>query len=87
MELSEDSVSEFRDYFTKAMRVCVKHGFTVEESFGMIWEETLEEVALSEPLQARVYEDLILWAKKWKNEVIPNSYSQKKSYSSGKVLH
>jgi hypothetical protein len=63
---SESLVGDFRAYFTQALRTCVKHGFTMEEAFGMIWEEALEEVWLPETLQGQVYEELIVWAKQWK---------------------
>jgi hypothetical protein len=55
---------QFRLKFQRSLRGCVRRGFSVEESFGMIWEETWEEVALSEREQAELYEELIDWAKK-----------------------
>ena len=45
------------------MRSCVRRGFTVEESFGMIWVETWEEIALTEEEQSLLYDELIRWAK------------------------
>ncbi|MEW6157098.1 MAG: hypothetical protein AB1813_06670 [Verrucomicrobiota bacterium] len=41
----------------------MKHGFTIEESFGLVWEETLEEVTLSDHEQSEAYPQLIAWAK------------------------
>jgi hypothetical protein len=53
----------FRQRFQRSMRSCVRRGFSVEESFGMIWEETWEEIALSERDQSELYDELIHWAK------------------------
>jgi hypothetical protein len=49
--------------FQKALRECIRHRFSVEESFGMIWVETLDEVPLLPEEQAQIYEQLIGWAK------------------------
>ena len=54
---------QFRQKFQRSLRTCVRRGFSVEESFGMIWEETWEEVALTEREQSELYEELIAWAK------------------------
>jgi hypothetical protein len=53
----------FRANFQNALRECIRHRFSVEESFGMIWVETLEEVPLLPEEQAQVYDVLIGWAK------------------------
>ena len=53
----------FREKFQRSLRSCLQRGFSVEESFGMIWVETWEEVALSEEDQSRLYDELIGWAK------------------------
>jgi hypothetical protein len=53
----------FRDKFQRSLRSCIRRGFTVEESFGMIWVETWEEVALTEEEQSALYDELIRWAK------------------------
>jgi hypothetical protein len=70
----------FRHRFQRSLRSCVRRGFSVEEAFGMIWEETWEEVILSEREQSELYDELIDWAKKTvfdrKRAVIHNSYSQ-----------
>jgi hypothetical protein len=41
----------------------VRRRFSVAECFGVIWEETLEEVALTEAEQSKLYDELIHWAK------------------------
>jgi len=35
----------------------------LEECFGLVWEETLDEVSLSENEQRALYEELLLWVK------------------------
>jgi hypothetical protein len=55
---------QFRQKFQRSLRACVRRGFSVEESFGMIWVETWEEVALSEKEQAELYEEMIEWARR-----------------------
>lgn len=54
---------EFRDQFRRSLRKCVQMGFSVEECFGVIWEETLERTNLPESEHARLYTELIAWAK------------------------
>jgi hypothetical protein len=53
----------FRARFQRSLRNCVRRRFSVAECFGVIWLETLEEVALTEPDQAELYDELIHWAK------------------------
>jgi hypothetical protein len=53
----------FRQRFQRSLRSCVRRGFSVEESFGMIWVETWEELALTEHEQSELYDELINWAK------------------------
>src|SRR5690349_22326914 len=53
----------FRDKFQRSLRSCIRKGFTVEESFGMIWVETWEEIAVTDEEQSVLYEELIRWAK------------------------
>ena len=55
---------QFRLKFQRSLRACVRRGFSVEESFGMIWVETWEEIALTEREQSELYEEMIDWAKK-----------------------
>lgn len=53
----------FRERFKNALRGCVRRGFSMEESFGMIWVETWEEISLSDEEQAELYGELLQWAK------------------------
>jgi hypothetical protein len=55
--------ARFREKFQRSLRACLRRGFSIEESFGMIWVETWEEIALSEEDQSALYEELICWAK------------------------
>lgn len=61
---SVSAKQRFREKFQRSLRSCVRRGFSVEESFGMIWVETWEEIAISEKDQSELYEELITWAKK-----------------------
>ena len=60
---SGSSKERFRERFQRSLRCCVRRGFTVEESFGMIWVETWEEIALTEEEQSALYDELIRWTK------------------------
>ena len=53
----------FRERFQRSLRSCLRKGFCLEESFGMIWIETWEEVPISEKDQGELYDELINWAK------------------------
>jgi hypothetical protein len=53
----------FRQRFQCALTQCIRRGFCVEEAFGIIWEETIEEVELSYSEQNELYPQLIQWAK------------------------
>ena len=58
----------FRERFRCALLQCVRRGFQVEECFGLIWDETVEEVDLSFRDQNEMFPELISWAKRWVNE-------------------
>ncbi len=60
---SPDQTRVFRAKFQNALRECIRHHFSIEEAFGIIWVEILEEVPLLPNEQAIVYEELIQWAK------------------------
>jgi hypothetical protein len=53
----------FETQFQRALRNCVRRGFSVEESFAMIWEETQERIELPESEESRVYRQLTEWAR------------------------
>jgi hypothetical protein len=53
----------FRDKFQRSLRSCIRKGFTVEETFGTVWVETWEEIAITEEEQSELYDELIRWAK------------------------
>ena len=60
---SLDQAQAFCAKFQDALRECIRHRFSVEEAFGIIWVETLDEVPLLPEEQASVYEKMIQWAK------------------------
>ena len=55
----------FKERFRCSLAQCVRRGFHVEECFGLIWEETLEQVELSFRDQNELYPELIEWARRW----------------------
>ena len=72
----------FRDKFQRSLRSCIRKGFTLEESFGMIWVETWEEVAVTDEEQSALYDELIRWAKNsFSKEVRPLTTLIHQSYS------
>jgi len=46
----------------------VKHGFTVEEAFGIIWEVTLEEITLADSDHQQLYNDFLIWAREFRSQ-------------------
>ena len=54
---------QFRVRFKHALSGCLQKGFLLEECFGVIWEETLEEISLSEKAQSTLYAELLEWVK------------------------
>ena len=54
---------QFRFRFKRALCGCLHKGFLLEECFGVIWEETLEEIALTEKAQRTLYAELLEWVK------------------------
>jgi hypothetical protein len=63
MNRIQPAKEQFRDKFQRSLRACVRRGFSVEESFGMIWVETWEDINLSQQEEAELYEELLRWAK------------------------
>jgi hypothetical protein len=62
--LGREDKHEFRKHFQRSLKRCAAKGFSVEECFGIVWEETLDRNRLSEPDQKELYDELILWAKR-----------------------
>jgi hypothetical protein len=60
-----DKKELFCERFRCAIAQCIRHGFEIEECFGVIWEETQENVELSFRDQNDIYPELINWAKRW----------------------
>jgi len=54
---------QFQTRFKQALSGCLHKGFLLEECFGLIWEETLDEISLSEKEQRTLYEELLAWVK------------------------
>lgn len=55
---------DFRVKFRHSLRRSVERGFSVEECFGVVWEETLEKVNLSDSDQRILFAEMIEWARR-----------------------
>ena len=61
---SRDAKHLFGLRFKASLRACLRKRFTLEESFGLVFAETLLEVRLTEKEEAELYGALIDWATK-----------------------
>jgi len=52
----------FRARFKQALNACLGKGFLMEESFALIWQESLEEFTLSQVEQRDLRQELLEWA-------------------------
>ncbi len=55
--------NSFRVRFQRSLKACVKRHFAVEDCFGTVWQETLDEVPLFDQEQSDLYVELIEWAR------------------------
>jgi hypothetical protein len=63
--VKEMDKEEFRKKFQRTLRRCAQKGFSIEECFGIVWEETVEGTRLPESAQAELYEEMIHWARQY----------------------
>ena len=63
MMLVEDATERFRLRFQKALHQCLQRRFSIEESFGMIFAETLCEVPLTPAEETEIFNELLAWAR------------------------
>jgi len=61
---SREAKHRFRVHFKSSLRACLRKRFTLEESFGLVFTETLLEVPLAEQEEAQLYLELLDWATK-----------------------
>jgi hypothetical protein len=72
----------FREEFQRSLRSCIRKGFTIDESFVMIWVETWEEIEINDEEQSALYDELIRWAKNsFSSEIRPLTTLIHQSYS------
>ena len=60
---AEELQERFRAHFIRVLRRCARRRCSVEESFGIVFEETLEQISLTEIEQSHLYKELLQWAK------------------------
>ena len=58
-----DSKEQFRRHFQRSLRACLRRHFSVEEAFGVIFAETLQDVPLTAVEEAELFEELLNWAR------------------------
>ena len=63
-----DKKDVFRERFRCSLQQCLRHGFHVEECFGVIWDETVQEVGLGARDQNEMFPELIVWARRFLND-------------------
>ncbi len=59
----EDEKQAFRLCFQHSLRRCVEMGFSPEESFGVVWEETLERVDIRAADQRLMFLEMLDWTR------------------------
>src|SRR5438128_6239906 len=60
---AQDSKPRFRQHFQRSLRACLRRRFSLEEAFGLIFTETLQEVPLTPTEEAELFEELLKWAR------------------------
>jgi hypothetical protein len=58
-----DSKQQFRQYFQRSLRACLRRHFSVEEAFGVIFAESLQEVPLTAAEESELFDELLNWAR------------------------
>ena len=74
----ENSCHRFRAHFTRELARCARAQQSLAESFGVVFDETLDRIPLDEDEQSHLYRELLTWAKQ-SAELFPaihRSYSQ-----------
>ena len=56
------SKQKFRRYFQRSLRACLRRHFSLQEAFGVIFEETLQEVPLTAAEESELFEELLAQA-------------------------
>ena len=65
---AESRLNDFRQCFQRSLLFSVRRGALIEESFGRIWNEVLDQIELNEQQEAQLYAELLQWARhgNWK---------------------
>ena len=77
----ENARKRFRAHFTRELAKCVRKHCSVAESFGTVFDQTLDRVPLDEDEQRYLYRELLNWAKR-STELFPaihGSYSPRET--------
>jgi len=84
----QNNLQRFRARFTRVLRDCVRHRFSVEECFGAVFDETLHEIPLTEEQQSVLYRELLTWVKQSADlfPIIHHPYSPLENHEIGTFL-
>ncbi|MCI0627238.1 MAG: hypothetical protein L0387_37270, partial [Acidobacteria bacterium] len=77
----ENVQDRFRAHFTRELVRYARKHLSIAESFGLVFEQTLDRIPLDEDEQRDLYRELLNWAKQ-SAELFPaihGSYSQRES--------
>src|SRR5215468_8033287 len=61
--ISQDASTRFRARFRRVLSDHVRDCGCVEESFGLAFDESLDEIPLTEEEQGMIYRELLNWTK------------------------
>ena len=59
----ENTRHRFRAHFTRELATCVRQRCSIAESFGVVFDETLDRIPLHEDEQSQLYRELLTWVK------------------------
>lgn len=62
-DASETGKERFRVHFQRELNRCLRRRFSVEESFGVVFAETLQEVPLTPAEESELFTELLKWAR------------------------
>src|SRR5687767_13776889 len=58
-----DAKQQFRQHIQRSLRACLRRRFSLEEAFGVIFAETLQEVPLTGAEESELFDELLSWAR------------------------
>ncbi len=62
---ASETQHEIVKLFKRRMRICKGQSMPVDEAFGAVWQETSAELKLDHEEQAKLFQELLDWTKRW----------------------